>query len=395
VPSRPGDLAASVSALLAGDPGNDAPAAEILREAGGELKVVVGRPNIAESPDCVLDAVAAIREAVPDAGFLCVPGRANARGAIEAGLIPTTGPGGLALDSPALVEAWGEVAPAGLDATGILEEAARGRIEVLILLGADPISDFPDRSLARRALAGARTVISVDPFVNESAEGAAVVLAAATHGEVNGTTTNFEGRVSAVRQKVTPPGTARADWLIAVELASRLDGDLGVTEGEWELLDELVSLSPAHAPLGDADLDSTELADGVLLDQQARPAELAAPGVEVPSANAYSQRLLVTRTMYDQGTLLSQSPSSAGLGAPAVVLLNPAEAAPLGVEPSGEGSGTRVKVTSQHGSITLPVRPDASVARGVAVIHHNHEGADPGALVNIADVVCDVRVEVA
>ncbi len=394
VPSRPGDLASTVSSLLSGDAGEHAAAAEVLRAAGGDLKVVVGRPNLAESADCVLDAVAAIREAVPDAGFLCIPGRSNARGAIEAGLTPDLGPGGLALDSPALLDAWGQVSPAGLDAAGILDAASRGRIEVLVLLGADPLVDFPDRSLARRALAGARTVISVDPLLNDSAEGAAVVLAAAMHGEVDGTTTNFEGRVTALRQKVTPPGTARADWLIAVELAHRLGGDLGVSEGEGELLAELVALSPAHAPLSESDPASPEAADGVLIDTSPRPADLTPPALEVPSANAYSQRLLVSRTMYDRGTLLSHSPSSAGLAAPAVVLLNPAEAAPLGVA-AGDGSATRVKVTSQHGSITLPARPDASVARGVAVIAHNHEGADPGSLVSITDAVCDVRVEVA
>jgi len=32
----------------------------------------------------------------------------------------------------------------------------------LILLGADPLVDVADRSLARRAVAGARTVISLD-----------------------------------------------------------------------------------------------------------------------------------------------------------------------------------------------------------------------------------------
>ena len=68
-------------------------------------------------------------------------------------------------------------------------------------------SDFPDRSLARRALAGARTVISVDPFLNGSSQQADVVLAAAGFGEVDGTTTNLEGRVSAVR----PEGDAAGD----------------------------------------------------------------------------------------------------------------------------------------------------------------------------------------
>ena len=42
-------------------------------------------------------------------------------------------------------------------------------IDALVLLGADPLADFPDRDLAARGLAGARTVIAVDLFLTESA----------------------------------------------------------------------------------------------------------------------------------------------------------------------------------------------------------------------------------
>ena len=40
--------------------------------------------------------------------------------------------------------------------------AAEGKIELLVLLGADPLNDCPDADLARRAIAGARRVISLD-----------------------------------------------------------------------------------------------------------------------------------------------------------------------------------------------------------------------------------------
>ncbi len=111
---------------------------------------------------------------------------------------------------------------------GMLEAAAAGRVDVLLLLGADPLADSPDRSLARRALAGARTVIAVDQFRTASVETADVVLAAAGYAEVDGTTTNLEGRISVLNRKVTAPGTARADWIIAAELARRLGADLGL-----------------------------------------------------------------------------------------------------------------------------------------------------------------------
>jgi predicted molibdopterin-dependent oxidoreductase YjgC len=92
----------------------------------------------------------------------------------------------------------------------------------LVLVGADPLSDFPDAELARRALERVDRLIAVDLLVNASAARADVVLAAAGPTEVNGTFTNLEGRVSPLTQKVTPPGTARADWIIAADLAAQL-----------------------------------------------------------------------------------------------------------------------------------------------------------------------------
>jgi NADH-quinone oxidoreductase subunit G len=119
------------------------------------------------------------------------------------------------------------------------------RLDVLVLLGADPLSDFPDRDLATRALAGARTVIALDRFLT-AVQHADVVLPVAGFAEVDGTTTNLEGRISTLDQKVTPPGTARSDWMIAAELAHRLGADLGLgpVEAIW---DEIERLAPSHA----------------------------------------------------------------------------------------------------------------------------------------------------
>src|SRR5207253_1558605 len=88
-------------------------------------------------------------------------------------------------------EAWGNVPQSrGMDAIGILTAAAEGRVHALVLLGADPLGDFPDRTLAVRALAAAGFVVAVDLFVTDSARQADVVLAAAGWGEKAGTTTN-------------------------------------------------------------------------------------------------------------------------------------------------------------------------------------------------------------
>ena len=70
----------------------------------------------------------------------------------------------------------------GLDSRGVLQAAAAGKIGCLVLLGCDPLADFPDTDLARRALAGVGSIIAVDTFLTASSKLAAVVLPAQLGG---------------------------------------------------------------------------------------------------------------------------------------------------------------------------------------------------------------------
>ena len=396
---RPGEVAALVDSLLSGQvpdagvagvPSETVIAAsELIRAAGDDLRVVVGRPNLAESAGTIVDAALAVRDAVPGARFLSALRRGNVRGAIEAGLAPGMLPGRLGLAEGAAV--WGEVwgatpATRGLDAHGILSAAADGRIDVLVLLGADPLVDVADRSLARRAVAGARTVISLDRFLTASTRQADVVLPVSGMAETDGTTTNLEGRVTTLHQKVTPPGTARADWMIAAELALRLGADLGATSSA-DLWAELVEHSPAHAGLDAAVLADPANADGVVVSLE--PVPFATPErTHVAPKGAYELRLVVNRVLYDAGSSISHCDSSAGLAPEATVRLSTADAAPVGIT-----TGTRVTVSSSHGSLSVPAVVDAGVPKGTAVLRHDLAGADAGLLIDANDAVCDIQVE--
>ncbi|MDQ3757676.1 MAG: NADH-quinone oxidoreductase subunit NuoG, partial [Actinomycetota bacterium] len=236
---RPGEAAVEARALLDTD---------VMREAGGDVVVVLGRPSLSESGQAVADAAAVLAE-LPGVRFLPALRRANVHGALDMGLAPGVLPGRVSLDEGRewYVECWGSLPEqAGMDAVGIVHAAAEGRVQGLVLLGADPACDFPDRRLAREALAGAGFVVAVDTFLTESSRVADVVLPAAAFGERAGTTTNQEGRVTRLGQKLVPPGVAWPDWMIAVELAHRLGADLGLETlpGIW---DEIASLAPSHA----------------------------------------------------------------------------------------------------------------------------------------------------
>jgi len=271
---RPGHALPVVRALLAGDAEDDVGgvAPEAIRAAAALLvdrpvTVLLGRHNLAESGRSIAAAAAAIHHARPDVKFLSGLRRANVHGALELGMSPGLLPGRVTLDNGRdwFGEHWPTLPAArGMDAAGILRAAADGKIDTLVLLGADPLADFPDRDLAERGLAGARTVIACDQFLTESVKQADVVLPAAGYAEVDGTTTNLESRVTTVSRKVTPPGTAQADWAIAAELALRLGTDLGL-ESPAAIAAEIAAVAPAFAGLAHDVLRTSAGLDGVLV----------------------------------------------------------------------------------------------------------------------------------
>ncbi len=441
VTAAPGTTHEAIAQLLAGE--GELASARAALDAG-PLTVLLGRGSLAESSASIEAAANAVHEAFPEARFLSGLRRSNVHGALDLGLAPGVLPGQVSLDEGRawFSEAWGSVpAETGLDTEGILRAAADGQVEVLVLLGADPLADVPDRDLAAKALERAGMIIAVDTFPTASVAEADVVLAAAGPAEVDGTTTNLEGRVSTVHRKVTPPGTARPDWMIAAELAHRLGADLGFSDeaGIWA---EIERLSSAHAGMtleaivadpdgqvigttapapgvpaaedeASSDPASTDSAGESETDPSAadqaeaeaddeagvpapvmlgRPSQITFAGTNkapsVPPVDAYSLRLVIARRLYDQGTQVAHAPSLAGLAPGGVLTANPFDLDRLGV-----GDGDEVRVSSAHGSISSPVRPDTGVPVGTAVLRWGQDGQSPAELVELGTAITEVRVE--
>ncbi|HEY7069351.1 MAG TPA: molybdopterin-dependent oxidoreductase, partial [Acidimicrobiales bacterium] len=276
---RPGHALPVVRALLAGETDDEVGGVppERIRAAAALLRdhpvtVVMGRANLAESARSIAAAAAAVHHSHPDVRFLSGLRRANVHGALELGMSPGLLPGRVTLDAGRdwFGERWpGLPTSRGMDAAGILRAAADGKIDTLVLLGADPLADFPDRDLAERGLAGARTVIACDQFLTESVKQADVVLPAAGYAEVEGTTTNLEGRVTTLSRKVTPPGTAQPDWVIAADISYRLGTDLGL-ESPGQIATEIAAVAPAFAGLVHDVLRTPAGQDGVVVGLPAR-----------------------------------------------------------------------------------------------------------------------------
>jgi NADH-quinone oxidoreductase subunit G len=410
--------------------------AQVREGRDGPVIVILGRANLAQSSDAVVGAAAELAR-VRDVRFLSALRRANVHGALDAGLAPGFLPGRVTLDAGRdwFAKAWGGVPKErGLDALGILRAATEGKIKVLVLVGADPICDFPDATLARRALDAVGTVIAVDAFRSESTIRADVFLPCTLWGEKNGTVSNVDGRVQRVGRKVAPEGTAMDDWRIAAELASRLGHELDLATID-EVTDELARVAPAFAgatsellrrardgvvlPLAEhrdevvlrageltimADDGASVSWDPIRVDGEEAELELPAPpaadapalyvwnaqaaSTEAPARDAYALRLVVGRTLYDKGRIASETPALARLGREAVLRIHPNDAARIGVERGGV-----VKVTSARGTQTLSVEPDTGVPPGVARLDFAGNGAGAAALIDASAAITDVRVE--
>jgi NADH-quinone oxidoreductase subunit G len=330
--------------------------------AKGSVVVVAGRANLAEHPQEVGNGVVAALRVARGAKVLPALRRGNIVGAIEMGLIPGEG---------------------GMSSSVIAKAAAAGKIECLVLLGCDPLADFPDTDLARRMMVGAPRIIAIDTFLTKSSSAADVVLAAAVYGEKSGTTTNIEGRVTTLSQKVTPRGTSRPDWMIAVELAELLGTDLGVSS-VGDLTDAIAANVTGFGEATAAALRGAR--DGIVCKGSLPPA--TARVVKIDERSSYDYRLVVSRKLYDNAVGTAKSPSLAHLTVGSQLHLHP-----LDVERVGSTDGADVKVTSKRASMVFKVVADETVVRGSAWVPFNQPGPSIGELIDSADVVTDVRVE--
>ena len=361
---RPGEAARVAAALVDDAPATDmgsisaasiTAAREALKTPG--VVVILGRPSTAEAANFVADAALVLNARIPGVKFLSALRRGNVHGALGAGLAPT-----------------GD----GLDTGAMLRAAANGKLAALVLLGSDPATDVPDASLAQRGLAGAGFTVAVESSISPSSARADVILPAATFAERSGSTTNIEGRVTRVSQKVTAPGVAWEDWMIAAELADALGGDLG-----FETIEDVAAAAGLSADVA--------AGDGTVV---APPASYSAsalatnPDIPVPALDAYSLRLVSGRMLYDKGWATAASPSLANLAKPVVMRANPRDLDRLGVSTGGQ-----VRVSGAHASFVVAVKADVGVPVGSAWLPVNVAADDGRTLIDASGPVTDIRIE--
>ncbi|MCX6507938.1 MAG: NADH-quinone oxidoreductase subunit NuoG [Actinobacteria bacterium] len=398
-------------------------ARRLIGEDGSGVVFVVGRPNLAESSAPIEAAIRIFAERFPQAKFLPTLRRGNVNGALDMGLTPNLAPG----QQFALT--------AGRSTLEQLRAASTGEQSVIVSLGGDILENVVDTALATAALTVA-SLIAVTGHGGPSLAFADVVLPATVMHERLGTVTNIEGRVSLLAPKVTPPGSTWPDVAIASELAEEFGQNLGLSDpeetanvieattgypcgsamrstmegivvGRIDAQTERRPLDPMAFPgIRSADLVGIAPRAGAIASSDATVAGIATrPTLSnvvgelnpvIPMPDTYSLRLVVDRTIYDNGAAVRGTEALRALVPTSVLRVNPHDLTRIGVT-----SGGAVRLTSARGSEVIAVVTDVAVPRGCVALRlgtlATTESSDSANVVNwIVDseqVVVEVRMD--
>jgi NADH-quinone oxidoreductase subunit G len=368
VAPRVGELGRALAGAIAGStsdeptPGLDA-LVQALREAG-PLTVVAGRRTLSEGVETSREALAAIRSLRPDARYLIADPAANARGALLAGLH-------------------------GADLDEIIDGIGNGSIAAVIVLNADPLGEGMCTGDLASALAKVK-VISVGTLVPDQNLELEVALPMAAWGETTGSTTNLEGRVLGLSQRVTPIGTCRDAALIAADIADRLGHDLGFDTVD-ELTDLMAERVAARSGLTAFVLGSNRGRDGLLApaeDAHGSDVLSAVQSAPLPKVSGYSFRLVAVKRLYSDTPRLRACASSAPLIAASTAWVHPADFATLGL-----AEGASVSLISPRGTAAVQLRPSPAVDKGNLHAVIDGSGSGLSALIDPAQPLTEVRIK--
>ena len=130
----------------------------------------------------------------------------------------------------------------GLRVTEIVQEGSP--VHGLFVMGENPIISDPDIAHAEEWFHNLDFVAVQDLFLTETARYADVVLPGASFAEKTGTVVNTERRIQLMHKAIDPPGDARGDLEILIELSNRV-GLPTPFENSAEVMDEIARVTPS------------------------------------------------------------------------------------------------------------------------------------------------------
>ena len=152
----------------------------------------------------------------------------NQVGAWDMGAVPDFLPGRRFLHDDMMRKHWEQawevkLSPdPGLDIIRMIQEAEKGNLKALYIMGENPVRSLPQPERIGNALENLELLVVQDILVTETSCMADAVLPGAAFSEKGGSFTNLEGRIRSFGPVVSPPGEAKPDWEILDLLLARM-----------------------------------------------------------------------------------------------------------------------------------------------------------------------------
>jgi assimilatory nitrate reductase catalytic subunit len=181
-------------------------------------------------------------------GYATITGQANGQGGREHGQKCDQLPGARDISNPEhreyISRIWDidetELPGPGVDCYEMMRKIHAGEIKMLLTLCFNPKVSLPDNEYVGAALDKLEFMTSIDFFMSETARHADIVLPGSLQEEDEGVVTQIEGRVIKINRAIEPPGDARQDWKIILDLTKALGRVHGFEfNSPREIFDEL------------------------------------------------------------------------------------------------------------------------------------------------------------
>jgi formate dehydrogenase major subunit len=324
----------------------------------------------------------------PGSGLHPLRGQNNVQGASDSGLIPMFYPDYQRVNTPESRARFEKLwktrldPDPGLTVVEIMNAAKKHDIRGMYIMGENPAMSDPDVDHARQALATLDHLVVQDIFLTETAYLADVVLPATAWPEKIGTVTNTDRMVQLGRKAIEPPGEAKEDFWLLVEMGRRMGLDWGYTHPRdvfdemrtcmdsiagitWDRLERESSVTYPCIKEGDpgqpvvfVDRFPTESGRGRFV-----PADII-PAAERPDAD-YPTVLITGRQLehWHTGSMTRRAAALDYIEPEPVASVHPLDLAGFGVVPGGI-----LTIASRRGSISLYARADDGMPRGAVFV---------------------------
>ncbi|MGV6862203.1 MAG: formate dehydrogenase subunit alpha [Putridiphycobacter sp.] len=179
-------------------------------------------------------------------------GQNNVQGAADMGVQPHQGAGYLDVTNEEVNKKYnafyGSTLPKhiGYKIPEMFDAALDGKLKAIWIMGEDVVQTDPNTQKVIKALNNTDLVIVQELFMTETAKYADVVLPGASFLEKEGTFTNGERRIQAVRKIVEPVGNSKVDGQIVIDIMNKM----GYQQADYTakgMLEEISQIVPFFA----------------------------------------------------------------------------------------------------------------------------------------------------